>query len=173
MGIVEVSEVAFTTFQLPGVAYQWWHVYEEGRPTDAIPPTWAYFSEMFLKEFIPQTFRDTWHTEFEWLHQGTMTVSEYTIRFSELASHAPILVSTVRERVRRFIEGLDYDYKICMARELQTDIPFQHVVETATMLEHVRSEEKESKEAKRSRNSGGFSRFYSAVMTHHDGGSGS
>ncbi|XP_070057733.1 uncharacterized protein [Nicotiana tomentosiformis] len=96
-------------------------------------------------------------------------MSEYAIKFNEFARHAPILVSTIRERARRFIEGIDYDLKICMARELQTDIPFQQVVEIVRMLESVRSEERESKEAKRSRNSGGFSGFYSAANTHHGG----
>ncbi|XP_070045121.1 uncharacterized protein [Nicotiana tomentosiformis] len=127
---------------------------------------------MFLKEFVPKTLRDTWRTKFEWLRQGTKTMSEYDIRLCELSRHAPILVPTVREQVRKFIERLYYDFKICMDRELQTDIPFQQVVEIAKIFERVRSEEKESKEAKRSRNSGGFSGFYSASMTHHGGGSG-
>ncbi|XP_070040676.1 uncharacterized protein [Nicotiana tomentosiformis] len=47
MGIVELNEVAFTTFQLSGAAYQWWQIYEEGRPANATPPTWAQFSEFF------------------------------------------------------------------------------------------------------------------------------
>ncbi|XP_070050032.1 uncharacterized protein [Nicotiana tomentosiformis] len=102
-----------------------------------------------------------------------MTVSEYAIRFSELARHVPILVCTIREQVCRFIEWLNYDFKICMARELQADIPFQQVVDIARMLERVRSEEKEAKEAKRSRNSGGFSGFSSADMSHHGRGSSS
>ncbi|XP_070049439.1 uncharacterized protein [Nicotiana tomentosiformis] len=155
MGIVEVSGFAFTTFQLSGAAYQWWKVYEEGRPADATPPTWAQFLEMFLKEFVPQTLRDLWRTEFE--------------RFSELAHHAPILVPTVRERVRRFIEGLAYDLKICMTQELLTDTLFQQVVEFSRMLERVRDEEKESKEAKRSRSFGGFRGFYSSAMNHFGG----
>ncbi|XP_070046414.1 uncharacterized protein [Nicotiana tomentosiformis] len=171
MGIVEVSGIAFTTFQLSGVAYRWWQAYEEGRPADGTPPTWAQFEEIFLKEFVPQTLRDAWRTKFDWLCQGTMTMSEYTFRFSELSRHAPILVPTVRERVCRFIEGLDYDFKISMARELQIDIPFQQVVEITRMLERVRSKENKSKEIKRSRNSRGFSGFYYATMTHHGGGS--
>ncbi|XP_070045038.1 uncharacterized protein [Nicotiana tomentosiformis] len=149
MGIVEVIGVSFTIFQLSCATYRWWQIYEEGRPADATPPTWAQFSEMFLKEFVPQTLRDVWHTEFERLRQGTMTISEYAIRFSELARHAPILVPIVREWVCRFIEGIDYDIKICMARELQTDTPFQQVVEIARKIEGVLGEERESKVAKR------------------------
>ncbi|XP_070038033.1 uncharacterized protein [Nicotiana tomentosiformis] len=150
MGIVEVSGVTFTIFKLSGAAYQWWQVYEEGRPANATPPTRAQFSEIFLKEFAPHTLRDAWCTEFERLRQGTMTVSEYAIRF---------------------IEGLDYDLKIFVARELQTDTPFQQVVEIARMMEGVLGEERGYKEVKRSRSSGGFSGFYSSAMTHYGGGS--
>ncbi|XP_070031925.1 uncharacterized protein [Nicotiana tomentosiformis] len=85
MGIVGVSEVVFNTVQLSGAAYRWWKIYEEGRSADAALPSWAQFSEMFLKEFVPQTLRDEWHTEFERLRQGTMIVSEYAIRFMEIA----------------------------------------------------------------------------------------
>ncbi|XP_070054517.1 uncharacterized protein [Nicotiana tomentosiformis] len=96
MGIVEVSGVAFTIFQLLGTAYQWWHAYKKGRPADPAPLTWAQFSEMFHREFTPQTLRYALRTELEQLHHGTMTVSECAMRFSELSRHAPILVSTVR-----------------------------------------------------------------------------
>ncbi|XP_070035098.1 uncharacterized protein [Nicotiana tomentosiformis] len=102
-----------------------------------------------------------------------MTVLKYAIRFGELSRHAPTLVPTVRERVRRFIEGLSYDHRFYMARELQTDTLFQQVVKTARMLERIRCEEREDKETKRSRGSGGFSGLYSSAMTHRGGGSGS
>ncbi|XP_070057084.1 uncharacterized protein [Nicotiana tomentosiformis] len=107
MGIVETSGVAFTTFQLSGATYQWWRVYEKGSRADAASLTWTQFTELFLREFIPQNLRDAWHVEFEQLHQGTMTISEYVVCFSDLSRHAPALVSTVRERVRRFIDGLN------------------------------------------------------------------
>ncbi|XP_070031989.1 uncharacterized protein [Nicotiana tomentosiformis] len=127
---------------------------------------------MFFRKFVPQTLRDMWYTEFEQLRQGTMTVSEYAIRFSELSRHAPTLVPTVRKRVRRFIKGLSYDLKFSMAQELQTDTPFQQVVEIARILEHIRGEERENKDTKRSRGSVGFSGFYPSAMTYHGGGSG-
>ncbi|XP_070043094.1 uncharacterized protein [Nicotiana tomentosiformis] len=102
-----------------------------------------------------------------------MTVSEYAIRFSELTRHAPILVPSIRVQVRRFIERLDYDIKICMDRELQIAASFQRVVEIARKIEGVLGEEGESKEAKRSRRSGGFSGFYFSAKTHYSGGSSS
>ena len=60
-----------------------------------------------------------------------------------------------------------------MARELQTDTPFQQVVEIARRIDGVLGEERESKEAKRSRRSGGFSEFYSLARSHYIGGSSS
>ncbi|XP_075087506.1 dimethylallylcistransferase CPT1, chloroplastic-like [Nicotiana tabacum] len=60
-----------------------------------------------------------------------MTVSEYAIRFSELSRQAPTLVSTVRERVCSFNEGLGYGLRFSTAQELETDTPFQEVVEIA------------------------------------------
>ncbi|XP_070040789.1 uncharacterized protein [Nicotiana tomentosiformis] len=62
-------------------------------------------------------------------------MSEYAVRFSELSRHAPILVSIVREQVRRFIEGLNYVIRFSMAQELETDTPYQQVVEIARRLE--------------------------------------
>ncbi|XP_070039824.1 uncharacterized protein [Nicotiana tomentosiformis] len=102
-----------------------------------------------------------------------MTVSEYAIRFSKLSRQSPTLVPTVRERVRRFIKGLSYGLRFSMTRELETDTPFQRVIKIAMRLERIRGEERQDKETKRSRDSGGFSGFYSSTMTHHGGGSGS
>ncbi|XP_070054322.1 uncharacterized protein [Nicotiana tomentosiformis] len=108
MGNVKMRGVAFSTFQLSGATYQWWQAYKEGILADASLITWTKFLEMFLREFVPQTHHDAWRTEFKQLRHGTMTVSEYAIRFSELSRHVLALVSKVKERVCRFIERLNY-----------------------------------------------------------------
>ncbi|XP_070035181.1 uncharacterized protein [Nicotiana tomentosiformis] len=165
MGILETSGVTFTTFQLKGAAYKWWRAFELGSPADAASLSWFQFSEIFLREFVPKTLRDAWLAEFEQLHQGAMSVSEYAIRFSDLSRHAPALVTTVRECVRRFIEGLRHDIRFNMARELESYVPFQQLVEIARRLEGMwdqerrgpreredrRGQERDDREAKRSR----------------------
>ncbi|XP_070021876.1 uncharacterized protein [Nicotiana sylvestris] len=123
--IVEMSEVAFTTFQLRGVTYQWWQAYELGSQAEVASLTWVQFSEIFLREFVPQSFWDAWCAEFKLLYQGTMSVSEYGIRFSDLARHAPALVATIRKRVHRFIEGLMHGIRLSIAQELELDVSFQ------------------------------------------------
>ncbi|XP_070057350.1 uncharacterized protein [Nicotiana tomentosiformis] len=126
MCIVERSGVDFSTFQLSGEVYLLWRAYKEGSPADAASLSWTQFSEIFLREFVPQSLRDAWHTQFEQLRQGTMSVSEYLVRFSDLSRHAPSLVSTVRERVHKFIEGLSYDIRFLLVSQFSWH--FRHYV---------------------------------------------
>ncbi|XP_070057748.1 uncharacterized protein [Nicotiana tomentosiformis] len=135
MGIMETSGVSFTAFQLRGTAYQWWRAYELSSPDEAGSLTWTQFSKMFLCEYVPQSLRDAWRAEFEQLCQGAMTVLENAVRFSELAHHAPALVATVKERVRRFIEGLHPSIRTSMARELEMDITYQQAMSIARRVE--------------------------------------
>ncbi|XP_009800481.1 uncharacterized protein [Nicotiana sylvestris] len=125
MGIAKMSGVAFTTFQLNGAAYQWWRVYELGSAANASSLSWTQFSDMFLREFVPQTLRDACARSLNSCARGTMLVSEYAVRFSDLSRHVPTLVSIVRERVCRFIEGLIHDIRFSIARELETGVTFQ------------------------------------------------
>ncbi|XP_070032502.1 uncharacterized protein [Nicotiana tomentosiformis] len=97
-----------------------------------------------------------------------MLVSEYAIRFSELSRYAPTLVSTVRERVRRFIEGLNYGVTFSMTQELETDTPYQQVVEIARRLKGMQGREREDREAKRPQGTRGFSGG-NAAATARDG----
>ncbi|XP_070005536.1 uncharacterized protein [Nicotiana sylvestris] len=82
-----------------------------------------------------RSLRDASSTKFENLHQGTMTVSKYVICYTSLARHAPALVSTVCERVRRFIKGLIPNIRSSMARELEMDVSYHQVVSIARRIE--------------------------------------
>ncbi|XP_070039756.1 uncharacterized protein [Nicotiana tomentosiformis] len=119
---------------------------------------------------MPQSLRDVWHAEFEQLCQGVMTVSEYAVCFSDLARHAPALVSTVRERVRRFIKGLHPSIRISMVRELEMDISYQQVVGIARRLEGILSQYREEREAKRSRESSTYSGTRAPAAVRHGRG---
>ncbi|XP_070045743.1 uncharacterized protein [Nicotiana tomentosiformis] len=112
---------------------------------------------MFLREYVPQNLRDTWRAEFEQLHQGAMTVSEYAVRFNDFARHAPALFARIRERVCRFIEGLNLSIRLSVDRELEMDIMYQQVVWIARRLEGILTRDREERDAKRSRESGTYS----------------
>ncbi|XP_070054541.1 uncharacterized protein [Nicotiana tomentosiformis] len=105
---------------------------------------------MFLREYVPQSLRDAWRAVFEQLRQGAMSVSEYAVRFSELARHAPALDATVRERVRRFIEGLHPSIQASMASKLEIDITYQQGVSIARRVDGMFAQGREEREAKRS-----------------------
>ncbi|XP_070050207.1 uncharacterized protein [Nicotiana tomentosiformis] len=57
MGIAEMSGVYFTTFHLRGEAYQWLRAYELSSPAEVASLTWTQFSDMFLREYVPQSIR--------------------------------------------------------------------------------------------------------------------
>ncbi|XP_070003165.1 uncharacterized protein [Nicotiana sylvestris] len=164
------SGVSFTAFQLRGAAYQWWNTFELDSLVEAASLTWTQFSDMFLREFVPQSLRDVWCAEFEHLRQGTMTVSEYAIRFTDLARHASALVSIVRERVRRFIEGLIPNIRSSMARELEIYVTYKQVVSIARRVEGMLARDREEREAKRSRELGHYSGVRAPATVRHGKG---
>ncbi|XP_070035493.1 uncharacterized protein [Nicotiana tomentosiformis] len=79
------------------------------------------------------------------------------MRFLELARHTVWLVPTERERIRRFIDGLSYQLHFVMTRANTSGARFDEEVDIARRLELVRSKEREERETKRPRGSGGFS----------------
>ncbi|XP_070054077.1 uncharacterized protein [Nicotiana tomentosiformis] len=99
-----------------------------------------------------------------------MTVSEYVIRLSDLARHVLALVATVRDRVRRFIEGLNPNIRFSMARELEIDIAYQQVVVIARRLEGMLTQDREEREANRSRESSIYSGTRALVPACHGRG---
>ncbi|XP_070032193.1 uncharacterized protein [Nicotiana tomentosiformis] len=133
MGVAETSGISFTTFQLRGAAYQWWRAYELDSHDD-----FTHLDSVLryvLEGVCSHSLTDAWHAKFKQLRQGSMIVSEYEVRFSDLARHAPALVAIIRERVRQFIEGLSPSIRFSIARELEMDIAYQQVVGIARRLE--------------------------------------
>ncbi|XP_070005397.1 uncharacterized protein [Nicotiana sylvestris] len=156
-GILESSSVTFTTFQFTRAAFTWWEAYERRRPAGASPLTWQEFSTLFLEKWIPKSQREEQRRQFEWLRQGDMTVSQYEASFSELARYASWIVPTDRERIKRFVDGLNYHLRILMTRERVMGISFEDAVDIARDIETTRRQEREEREAKRPRGSGSFS----------------
>ncbi|XP_070031977.1 uncharacterized protein [Nicotiana tomentosiformis] len=150
-GILETSEVSFTTFELSGAAFRWWKAYELSRPVGAAPLSWYEFSVLFLEMFVSQTCREELRRQFEQLLHEGMSITPYEMRFLELAHHAIWLVPTDRERIRRFIDSLNYGLQFVMTQEIASGARFDEVVDVARHLEQVHSQEHEETEAKRPR----------------------
>ncbi|XP_070004520.1 uncharacterized protein [Nicotiana sylvestris] len=141
---------------MTGVAFRWWEAYEWSRPADAAPLSWHEFSVLFLEKFVPVTCREELHRQFEKLHQEGMFMTQYEMRFLELAHHAIWLVPTKREMIRRFIDGLSCGLHFAMTWEIALGGRFDEMVDIARRIELVRSQEREEREAKRPCSSGGF-----------------
>ena len=71
--------------------------------------TYADFVRMFRDRFLPEVRGDELQQDLLNLRQGTMTVTEYEIRFIQLSQHAPSVVAREKDRCRHFEEGLNYE----------------------------------------------------------------
>ncbi|XP_070050459.1 uncharacterized protein [Nicotiana tomentosiformis] len=112
MGIMEFNGVEFVLFQTHDSAKRWWQEYVRGRLIGSPPLTLNHFSQLFLEKFIPFTQREDFHSQFQCLQKGNMTITQYETKFVDLSRHTVILIPTERERVRRFINGLTYGIRI-------------------------------------------------------------
>ena len=69
---------------------------------------WEEFEEAFLDRFLPQGVRDAKRQEFEDLwHTLDMSVTEYELKYNELAQYAAGLVPNEYEKIKRFVQRLD------------------------------------------------------------------
>ena len=57
------------------------------------PVTWEIFKRVFLDRFFPRELSKTKVDEFINLHQGGMSVLDYSLKFSKLSKYAPSLMS--------------------------------------------------------------------------------
>ncbi|XP_048491590.1 uncharacterized protein LOC125492893 [Beta vulgaris subsp. vulgaris] len=71
-------------------------------------------------QFYPQSLQLLMKSEFIHLKQRSMSVLEYAVKFNELARFALDLVSTDRQRMNRFEEGLNLDLQEKLAAHMST-----------------------------------------------------
>ncbi|XP_070032521.1 uncharacterized protein [Nicotiana tomentosiformis] len=99
-------------------------------------------------QFSGDAFR-WWETYERSRPVGAMTLSwhefSYEMRFSELDRHAVWLVPTEREKIRRFINGLNQQFYFIMTLGNIEGAGFDEVVDSARCLEMVRTQEREER----------------------------
>jgi hypothetical protein len=83
----------------------WWDAYVEAHEEpDTID--WNEFKMAFRSHHVPQGIIKL-KKEFKDMKQGSMTVSEYVTRFTELSRYAPNNVDTDEKKQEYFLNGLD------------------------------------------------------------------
>ena len=100
----DVTKIRLATFQLEGESQVWWDWVKASRNLEAM--TWEEFRDLFMGKFFPASSKHTKAREFLELKQGTMTVLEYVVKFTELAYFGDDYVASDIAKVRTFEDGL-------------------------------------------------------------------
>jgi hypothetical protein len=87
------EKVLFASNQLEGPAADWWDAYVEAHE-ELESINWQEFRNSFRTHHVPFGMMKLKKKEFEDLKQGSMSVSEYVTRFTQLSHYAPDNVDT-------------------------------------------------------------------------------
>ncbi|XP_057991381.1 uncharacterized protein LOC110639881 [Hevea brasiliensis] len=101
----EEMKFEYSVSLLQGDTYGWWKTI----PHSLVEPpvlTWTDFLREFRQKWVPDAYVDKKLQEFLSLRQGDRTIAEYERDFSRLSHYAGSLVSTPRDRCKRFESGL-------------------------------------------------------------------
>ena len=94
--------------------------------------SWTQFKEKFLEKFYPAVYKDQKIEEFK-LGQGTISVTDYEKKFSELVGHVPLFCDNEVQKSKRFVVGLRKEVKSILASVSHTQ--YGQVVEAAIRIE--------------------------------------
>ncbi|XP_042033546.1 uncharacterized protein LOC121780087 [Salvia splendens] len=110
MGCITEERFDYAVSLLQGDAYYWW----ETVPRAMIHPpvlSWDDFLREFSDKYMPPVYRDEKQREFLSLKQGSISVADYEVKFTQLSRYASALLPTEQDKCRRFEEGLIYEIR--------------------------------------------------------------
>ena len=141
------------------MAILWYEAWKQSRGTDAPLASWKEFKKAFLDHYLPLEIREARADQFLNLHQGNMSVREYSLQFNSLSRYAPNVVSTMEDRVHRYVDRLDlYLVRDCTIASLNKDMDIARMQAFAQKLEDQRqrrrAQELERGQSKRAKSSG-------------------
>ncbi|GAB2292859.1 hypothetical protein Dimus_038219 [Dionaea muscipula] len=105
-------KVSLATYQLRESAEFWWNALErkfEGRIEEL---TWTVFLEEFESKFYSNQMKAVKKTELLMLKQREMSVADYEAKFAELRRFAPELISTEKDKMFLFLQGMNPDLQV-------------------------------------------------------------
>ncbi|XP_042024003.1 uncharacterized protein LOC121771256 [Salvia splendens] len=103
MGCIAEERFDYTVSLLQDNAYYWW----ETVPRAMIHPpvlSWDDFLREFGDKYMPPVYHDEKQREFLSLKQGSMSVADYEVKFTQLSRYASALLPTKQDKCRRFEE---------------------------------------------------------------------
>ncbi|KAL3749237.1 hypothetical protein ACJRO7_010350 [Eucalyptus globulus] len=102
----EAEKVVLATYQLQGIASTWWRATQGVIFLEGVVLEWNAFVEVFNNKYFFDSARELKMVEFQRLHQGSMTVDQYEVKFAELLQYALEKVENPVNRAKRFRDGL-------------------------------------------------------------------
>jgi hypothetical protein len=127
------EKILFASHQLEGPAIDWWDTYVEALE-EPESVNWQEFKNSFHSHHVPFGVMKLKKKEFENLKQGSMTVSEYVTRFTQLSRYALDNVDTNEKKQDWFLNGLNDGLSYVL--EAHDFINFQDMVDKALVLEN-------------------------------------
>ncbi|XP_049394601.1 uncharacterized protein LOC125858861 [Solanum stenotomum] len=104
--VVDDERVELVAYQMKGVYRIWFDQWKKNRVEGAPPASWALFEEAFLGNFFPRELREEKVREFLTLKKDSLSVHEYSLRFTKLSRYAPEIVADIRSRMSLFVAEL-------------------------------------------------------------------
>ncbi|XP_059288659.1 uncharacterized protein LOC132042042 [Lycium ferocissimum] len=95
--------VEFAAYQLTDAAHAWFELWEIKRDTNAPAPTWVEREDPFMERFLSHKERFALATKFKRIEQGTISVCEYSLKFTRLARYAMYMIPTEKYKLSRRI----------------------------------------------------------------------
>nr|KYP76433.1 hypothetical protein KK1_020675 [Cajanus cajan] len=110
LGSSDERKLAYAVYMLGGEAEYWWRSTRQMLESRGVLIDWDCFRRVFLEKYFPDSVRYAKEAEFMRLHQGSLSVSEYAMRFEYLARFYSQAISEAW-RCRKFADGLRHELK--------------------------------------------------------------
>jgi len=106
MHVAESERVELAAYQLKGVARIWFDRWKQNRAEDAPVVSWVVFESALMGRFFPRELREAKIKEFLTLNPESMSVHEYSLKFTQLSRYASEMVADMRSRMSLYVAGL-------------------------------------------------------------------
>ena len=139
LGCSPFRAMELTSYQLTGVAYEWYKSLLRSRPAGHPTLEWPEFYKAFVERFMPESLRDAKAREFELLKQ--------------LARYAPHMVVTDNMKAKRFANSLkEYLFRAVPLTRTST---YSDVLDTALRFEARDKKRQVEREPRKKAKTGG------------------
>ena len=85
IGAIDIKKVELASYQLKDIAHTWWKMWQDSQALRGIPVTWELSKIDFLERFFPMEMREAKVEEFINLKQGSMIITQYSLKFVKLS----------------------------------------------------------------------------------------